>query len=664
MNYSRLFLILIASFAAGTIFSQSLIWHYQAPDSILFTPTVGGDGYAYFGCNDKKLYALKSDGTLLWSIDPGGKITGTIAIQRGVLYFPTGEGKLCAYSTSGNLVWKYDVGAPIRTSPALAADGTIYFGSDDYFLYALNPNGTLKWKFLTDGAVTSNPSIGWDGTIYFASSGFLYALNDKGKKLWEYPIVDPNAGPIAIDITDYLYVIDGSGILYNVGPDGILYWSIGDMSTSASPVLDDLTLYISLANNKCDAIDYISGDDFWTTPASFGGEGTPAISSDGSLYLCDSKVNLLVTLDTADGTEIASISSLGVGGDVVLYDWKGEGRIILSNDSNEILCYSVPAGPLAGIWSQRGATARHLSRRDEPPEITINSPSDSDTVSDYVTINTTVIDDFDPSQVKVNFLINGTKLFSIFATSDGLATFTWNTYNFPDGEVTIGVEAVDSAGNIATNEIPVTISNGSSIPKYFPDAPPASFYFDGFVTPAGKIEFSLNEDYSDPISFVGFTTSPFIPIKKQWKKILSFAKDAADDTNLYWEMLCNGLDPCAVGSFIISKPLPAVPLTPEDGSVIEIKPSEFKWDMSHNSRFRLEFSDTEDFSSGVIADSKTKKKAWVEKKDTYKPSEKKWKKIGNIGNIIYWRIVSRDSINRETVSTVFSIENPSAVRGN
>jgi outer membrane protein assembly factor BamB len=107
---------------------------------------IAADGTIYVGSNDRKLYALKPDGTKKWEFETGDKV---------------------------------------QSSPALDSDGKIYFGSLDNKLYAVKPNGTKEWEFATDGVVTSSPAIGSDGTIYFGSWDHkFYALKPDGTKKW------------------------------------------------------------------------------------------------------------------------------------------------------------------------------------------------------------------------------------------------------------------------------------------------------------------------------------------------------------------------------------------------------------------------------------------------------------------------------------------------
>jgi hypothetical protein len=92
------------------------------------------------------------------------------------------------------LHWKFMTGGAVRSSPAVANDGTIYVGSDDGRLYALQSNGILNWKFPTLGAVSSSPAIDANGTVYVGSGdGSPYAINPDGTLKWKYFV---GGGPV------------------------------------------------------------------------------------------------------------------------------------------------------------------------------------------------------------------------------------------------------------------------------------------------------------------------------------------------------------------------------------------------------------------------------------------------------------------------------------
>ena len=67
---------------------------------------------------------------------------------------------------SSNVQWVFAANdSDIKSSPAVAADGTVYFGSDDGRLYAVKHDGTLLWRTRLDGNVRSSPAIGFDGIV-------------------------------------------------------------------------------------------------------------------------------------------------------------------------------------------------------------------------------------------------------------------------------------------------------------------------------------------------------------------------------------------------------------------------------------------------------------------------------------------------------------------
>ncbi|MEZ5337083.1 MAG: PQQ-binding-like beta-propeller repeat protein [bacterium] len=89
----------------------------------------------------------------------------------------------------GAEAWWFDAPANVRSSPAIAGDGTIYFGCDNGYFYAYNPDGTEKWK-KNIGFVflTNSPAVGGNGTVYFAAqNNELHAVNpEDGSEYWTF----------------------------------------------------------------------------------------------------------------------------------------------------------------------------------------------------------------------------------------------------------------------------------------------------------------------------------------------------------------------------------------------------------------------------------------------------------------------------------------------
>lgn len=156
-------------YAVDGITGQKKWEHLQAAFPFA-SPALGADDTVYIGSPDAKVLALHpSTGEKIWEFQADGFIQDSFAVgSNGVLYFTCVDSNVYSLSATGSSRWKFLTGMEIRTTPALAADGTLYVGSDK--LYALDSaTGGLKWAFDAGGHVSS-PNIGPDGTIYFGVS--------------------------------------------------------------------------------------------------------------------------------------------------------------------------------------------------------------------------------------------------------------------------------------------------------------------------------------------------------------------------------------------------------------------------------------------------------------------------------------------------------------
>jgi outer membrane protein assembly factor BamB len=111
----------------------------------------------------------------------------------------------------------------LRSSPAIATDGTVYIGTDYHYLFAINPDGTQRWScFITfSSKIRSSPAIGADGIIYVGcDDNKLYAVNPDGSVKWSYDTGGKIESSPAIGIDGTVYVGSGDGKLYAIGePD-------------------------------------------------------------------------------------------------------------------------------------------------------------------------------------------------------------------------------------------------------------------------------------------------------------------------------------------------------------------------------------------------------------------------------------------------------------
>ena len=132
----------------------TVLWEFEAGDTVHSSPAIGSDGTVYIGGGEwfgKKLYAINSK--------------------------------------TGVKLWEFEMRFPVYHSPAIASDGTVYVGPNGNKLYAINgKTGVKLWDFETGDGVVSDPAIGFDGTVYVGSlDGKLYAIKTDSKGLANSP---------------------------------------------------------------------------------------------------------------------------------------------------------------------------------------------------------------------------------------------------------------------------------------------------------------------------------------------------------------------------------------------------------------------------------------------------------------------------------------------
>jgi outer membrane protein assembly factor BamB len=108
------------------------------------SPALAG-GRLYVGSDDGNLYAVDTtSGSLVWSFATGDAVTSSPAVALGdgqpVIVVGSNDGNLYFIRDDGDsptAIATFPIGAPVRSSPALGADGTVYVGADDGRVYAI-----------------------------------------------------------------------------------------------------------------------------------------------------------------------------------------------------------------------------------------------------------------------------------------------------------------------------------------------------------------------------------------------------------------------------------------------------------------------------------------------------------------------------------------------
>ena len=160
-------------------------WIYETDDEIHCSPSIGDDGTIYIGSDDEFLYAFyPSNGTLKWKVSVGAMSVSPSIDNEGSLYFGTSDEIFIGVYPNGTIKWTYYLGTNNGvwgSSAAISSDGTIYFGycinigyNDGGEIVALGLDGVEKWrKMIASDFIKSSPAIASDGTVYIASTNRL-----------------------------------------------------------------------------------------------------------------------------------------------------------------------------------------------------------------------------------------------------------------------------------------------------------------------------------------------------------------------------------------------------------------------------------------------------------------------------------------------------------
>lgn len=173
-------------------------WSYATGDWITAAASIGGDGTVYVGSTDGVLYALTSGGALRWRVNVGASIETPAALsQTGRLYVGTNEGEVLAVQTAdGAILWRFNTGGIVGGSPVLGAGGTVYVGTLESprepndgvgYFHALRADGTLQWRRAVAQGVRSTAAVAADGTVIFGGGdGKIYAVDPTGAIRWSH----------------------------------------------------------------------------------------------------------------------------------------------------------------------------------------------------------------------------------------------------------------------------------------------------------------------------------------------------------------------------------------------------------------------------------------------------------------------------------------------
>ncbi len=128
--------------------------------------------------------ALASDGAVVWTFEPDGGFSGSVAYADDVVYAGSAAGGVYAIDLgTGNLIWHVNSAHPVTTGPAVAPSGAIFAGADT--IYGVSADGQLRWKDPTlKPGEAGLFALGYDGVFDAATGDVGAVLAGDGSYVW------------------------------------------------------------------------------------------------------------------------------------------------------------------------------------------------------------------------------------------------------------------------------------------------------------------------------------------------------------------------------------------------------------------------------------------------------------------------------------------------
>lgn len=353
-----------------------ILWRHARAVASYNSPAVGSDGTIYYGARDSVFRAVKPDGTLLWSVklpglvDDGGPTIG----PNGDIYVGAYPSKrVYAFRSNGTLRWSFPTGTPVRSSVAIAVDGTLYALSTADGLWAIDSTGTKRWVYRLTGASDDSPVVGRDGTIYVpeAMKGRLHAVTPDGSRRWviSFPgdTLNNDLGTPAIGPDGTVYLLAKDQQLYAIDTSGVIKWALSVGTTtmlaakSAPAIAPDGTIYVSGFGSGLWAVSPAGGV-LWNmaalAPPAYS-SSTPALAADGTIYFVDGG-STLYALDHAGALRWQEPTN---GGGTSASPVLGpDGTIYFPNTYRGLVAIHGTSPLVAGGWPTYQGDAGHSGR--------------------------------------------------------------------------------------------------------------------------------------------------------------------------------------------------------------------------------------------------------------------------------------------------------------
>ncbi|MFW6288508.1 MAG: PQQ-binding-like beta-propeller repeat protein [Spirochaetota bacterium] len=282
MHPSRALSIVLLFFALLSLHAQPNApnprqweWRFVAGGASVGPGAFASDGTFYFASDDRYLYALDRNGTMIWRTDLGRRPAGSVAVgvdgtvlvtlENGEIIALNPDGRLIwrerltsgrgfapvvlgsgvvvtvnrpsileARTHFGRLIWRLDLGVPVSAAPILAGDGNLLAASTRGDLFLVSVDGRLiGQRYIGENAsiLAANDA----GTLIGSTSGRVIQIDPRLEPLWRVD-VGSAVGGLFVAVNGDIYSTSDDGSLSRVTERGELAWR----AQPGSPVRDAL----------------------------------------------------------------------------------------------------------------------------------------------------------------------------------------------------------------------------------------------------------------------------------------------------------------------------------------------------------------------------------------------------------------------------------------
>lgn len=262
------------------------VWRFQAAGQLIAKPTIAGEQLYLAG--GETVHVLDLEGKELWRRTLPGTIAARVRVLDDTVYVHSSAGLHALDSSGANLFWTFE----------LADAGPLVDGR------------TWGWgaEILADpwGWYRSAPLVDGDAVVIGTDQGVHAVAKDTGEPKWQVPIGPVTADPLVYE--DLIIVAGWNHSVYGLErASGKVRWRfraqvpfrrgvdwIGYQGFHVTPVLDGDRLFVGNRNTYFYALDADDGTEAWSSKVGASWIGSPAVTSDDSVYygLSDGKAVL------------------------------------------------------------------------------------------------------------------------------------------------------------------------------------------------------------------------------------------------------------------------------------------------------------------------------------------------------------------------------------